>query len=72
VYYDGNGTLRFDGNRVLPEDNDSISLVEKILWINPDECCNCKRCVKMCPQRAIKVFKSPDYHDMGYPFQTVK
>lgn len=61
VYYD------FDDNRVLPEDTESIYLVEKILWINPDECCNCKRCVKMCPQRAIKVFKNPDYHDMGVP-----
>jgi glutamate synthase domain-containing protein 2/NAD-dependent dihydropyrimidine dehydrogenase PreA subunit len=59
VYYD------FDGNRVLPDEGDKIALVEKILWINPDECCNCKRCVKMCPQRAIKVFKNPDYHDIG-------
>ncbi|MBC7196141.1 MAG: 4Fe-4S binding protein, partial [Deferribacterales bacterium] len=59
VYYD------FDGNRVLPDETDKINLVEKILWINPDECCNCKRCVKMCPQRAIKVFNNPDYHDIG-------
>ncbi|MEF3254235.1 MAG: glutamate synthase, partial [Deferribacterales bacterium] len=41
------------------------AFIEKILWITPEECCNCKRCVKMCPQRAIKVFKNPDYHDIG-------
>jgi|GEM_PF-1138141 len=58
VYYDEKG------NRVQPE-NDSINFIEKILWINPDECCNCKRCVKMCPQRAIKVTDNPDYNDMG-------
>jgi glutamate synthase domain-containing protein 2 len=53
------------GHRVSRDDADEISLVEKILWINPDECCNCKRCVKMCPQRAIKVYDNPDYHDIG-------
>lgn len=61
VYYD------FDGNRVMPDETDKISIVEKILFINPDECCNCKRCVKMCPQRSIKVYKNPDYHDIGVP-----
>ncbi|MGA1861553.1 glutamate synthase-related protein [Deferribacter thermophilus] len=59
IYYDD------AGNRILPENEDKVHLVEKILWINPDECCNCKRCVKMCPQRAIKVYKNPDYHDIG-------
>lgn len=54
-----------DGNRVRAEDADKVRLIEKILWINPDECCNCKRCVKMCPQRAIKVYENPDYHDIG-------
>ncbi len=53
-----------EGNRVLPENEETV-FMEKILWINPDECCNCKRCVKMCPQRAIKVTKNPDYHDIG-------
>jgi glutamate synthase domain-containing protein 2/flavodoxin len=59
VYYDD------AGNRVKPEHGDEVHLIEKILWINPDECCNCKRCVKMCPQRAIKVYENPDYHDIG-------
>jgi len=54
-----------DGNRVEPEDKDKAAFLEKILWINPDECCNCKRCVKMCPQRAIKVFPNPDYKEVG-------
>lgn len=54
-----------DGMRVDKEDTDSVKIIEKILWINPDECCNCKRCVKMCPQRAIKVYENPDYHDIG-------
>lgn len=51
--------------RITPDEHDKIFFVEKILWINPDECCNCKRCVKMCPQRAIKVYNNPDYHDIG-------
>lgn len=59
IYYDS------EGNRVAKSEEDKIHLIEKILWINPDECCNCKRCVKMCPQRAIKVYKNPDYHDIG-------
>lgn len=54
-----------DGNRVSIDSSDMIDRIEKILWINPDECCNCKRCVKMCPQRAIKVYKNVDYHDIG-------
>ncbi len=58
IYRDG------EGNRIDPED-EGIVFLEKILWINPDECCNCKRCVKMCPQRAIKVTENPDYHDIG-------
>ncbi|KAA0259167.1 glutamate synthase [Deferribacter autotrophicus] len=62
VYYD------IEGNRVKAGEDDEIHLIEKILWINPDECCNCKRCVKMCPQRAIKVYKNPDYHDIGVEF----
>lgn len=53
--------------RITSSENDKIFLVEKILWINPDECCNCKRCVKMCPQRAIKVYNNPDYHEIGVP-----
>lgn len=53
--------------RITPDEHNKIFLVEKILWINPDECCNCKRCVKMCPQRAIKVYNNPDYHDVGVP-----
>lgn len=57
--------LDADGNRITPEDKDKAAFMEKILWINPDECCNCKRCVKMCPQRSIKVTKNPDYHDIG-------
>jgi len=61
IFYDA------DGHRVSPESGDEIHLKEKILWINPDECCNCKRCVKMCPQRAIKVYENPDYHDIGVP-----
>jgi glutamate synthase domain-containing protein 2/glutamate synthase domain-containing protein 3 len=52
-------------NRVEPEETDKIAFLEKTLWINPDECCNCKRCVKMCPQRSIKVINNPDYHDIG-------
>ncbi|MDY6820690.1 MAG: glutamate synthase-related protein, partial [Deferribacterota bacterium] len=58
-YYDANG------NRVNVEASDKIKLIEKILWINPDECCNCKRCVKMCPQRAIKIYNNKDYFDIG-------
>ncbi|WP_022850953.1 glutamate synthase-related protein [Limisalsivibrio acetivorans] len=54
-----------EGNRVNMEAGDSVAFMEKILWINPDECCNCKRCVKMCPQRAIKVYENPDYNDVG-------
>lgn len=53
------------GRRVMPEKNDPYAFIEKILWINPDECCNCKRCVKMCPQRAIKVYDNPDYNEIG-------
>lgn len=59
VYYDDKK------NRIDPENSDRIKFIEKILWINPDECCNCKRCVKMCPQRAIKVYNNPDYNEIG-------
>jgi len=61
LYYDKNG------HRIAAESFDNVRYIEKILWINPDECCNCKRCVKMCPQRSIKVYKNPDYHDIGVP-----
>ena len=58
-YYDS------DGKRVEIESGDKIKIIEKILWIDPDECCNCKRCVKMCPQRAIKVYENKDYKEIG-------
>jgi glutamate synthase domain-containing protein 2/glutamate synthase domain-containing protein 3 len=57
--------LDADGNRIEPEEKDKAAFLEKILWINPDECCNCKRCVKMCPQRSIKVTNNPDYKEIG-------
>ena len=59
IYYNS------DLNRVEPENSDVIKLIERILWIDPDECCNCKRCVKMCPQRAIKVYENKDYKEIG-------
>ena len=44
-----------------------IIFTKKTLHIVEEECCNCKRCVKMCPQGAIQVTSNPEYHDMGVP-----
>ncbi|RMG60271.1 MAG: glutamate synthase [Deltaproteobacteria bacterium] len=52
------------GNRIEEPDS-GVVLVDKILHIVEEECCNCKRCVKYCPQRSIKVFKNPDHFDIG-------
>lgn len=47
--------------------SDSTLYVRKTLHIVEEECCNCKRCVKMCPQGAIQITANPEYHDMGVP-----
>lgn len=54
-----------EGNRVEPDGDEEIVFVDKILHINQDECCNCKRCVKECPRGAIQVFEERDYHSIG-------
>ncbi len=53
------------GNRVQPDGTEEIVFVDKILHINQDECCNCKRCVKECPRGAIQVYEERDYHSIG-------
>lgn len=60
------------GNPLQPMDalcgaNGPIVFVDKVLHIVEEECCNCKRCVKMCPQGAIRIVNNPEYHDMGVP-----
>lgn len=57
------------GEKVGPTHSagDGQLLVKKVLHIQEEECCNCKRCVKMCPRRSIEIFKSADYHDIGNP-----
>jgi ferredoxin/glutamate synthase domain-containing protein 3 len=52
------------GNRV-EEPESGVYYVDKILHISEDECCNCKRCVRYCPQYSIKIFDNPDYTDIG-------
>ncbi len=54
-----------EGNRVQPDDDEEVIFVDKILHINQDECCNCKRCVKECPTGAIQVYEERDYHSIG-------
>lgn len=44
----------------------------KILHIVEEECCNCKRCVKMCPQGAIQITNNPEYLDMGVPISNAE
>ena len=44
-----------------------IMITDKTLHIVEEECCNCKRCVKMCPQGAIQITRNPEYEDMGVP-----
>ncbi|MDH5680006.1 MAG: glutamate synthase-related protein [Spirochaetota bacterium] len=53
------------GNPVAPSGDEEIILVDKVLHINQDECCNCKRCVKECPRGAIQVYEERDYHSIG-------
>ncbi len=53
-----------EGNRV-EEPESGVFYVDKVLHISEDECCNCKRCVRYCPQYSIKVFDNPDYTDIG-------
>lgn len=53
------------GNRVQPDESAEFVMVDKILHINQDECCNCKRCVKECPRGAIQVYEERDYNTIG-------
>lgn len=52
------------GNRI-EEPESGVFFVDKILHVVEEECCNCKRCVRYCPQYSIKVFDNPDYTDIG-------
>jgi glutamate synthase domain-containing protein 2/glutamate synthase domain-containing protein 3 len=54
-----------NGEIISPDEDAEVVYVRKILHIVEEECTNCKRCVKYCPQGAIKVYKNPEYYDTG-------
>lgn len=63
IYFDEQGNT----TDPLAAMNKPIVFVDKVLHIVEDECCNCKRCVKLCPQGAIRIVANPEYNDMGVP-----
>ncbi|MFW2330923.1 MAG: glutamate synthase-related protein [Nitrospinota bacterium] len=51
--------------RRLPPGSKSGEFVSQELRIMDLDCCNCKRCVAICPTNAIVVDKNPNYHVIG-------
>lgn len=69
VFYMEEVPVDAQGHQVDPVEalKSDVIFVDKVLHIVEEECCNCKRCVKMCPQGAIQITFNPEYHDMGVP-----
>ncbi|MDH4200676.1 MAG: glutamate synthase-related protein [Spirochaetia bacterium] len=69
VFYMEEILVDISGNPLKPEFalSGDVLYYDKILHIVEEECCNCKRCVKMCPQGAIQIVNNPEYFDMGVP-----
>ncbi len=69
VFYMEETFVDKEGNPVDPSEALAAGtvFVSKTLHIVEEECCNCKRCVKMCPQGAIQITANPEYNDMGVP-----
>jgi len=67
VFYMEEVVVDKDGQALSPETAmmNEVVYLKKTLHIVEEECCNCKRCVKMCPQGAIVITNNPQYHDMG-------
>ncbi len=54
------------GRRVSEETSDK-ALLRQELHIFDLDCCNCKRCVAMCPTNAITVDRNPNFNEIGTP-----
>ncbi|MDH4261417.1 MAG: glutamate synthase-related protein [Spirochaetia bacterium] len=69
VFYMEEVAVDIEGTPLAPETALTTELVyyHKVLHIVEEECCNCKRCVKMCPQGAIQITDNPEYFNMGVP-----
>jgi len=69
VFYMEETPLDKNGNQISAESalNSPVAFYRKTLHIVEEECCNCKRCVKMCPQGAIQITENHEYSDMGVP-----
>lgn len=67
VFYMEEVAVDESGNPLNPQMALAAEVIyyDKILHIVEEECCNCKRCVKMCPQGAIQITNNPEYNDMG-------
>ncbi len=65
--FEGRDIFLDNKKRRLPEGATKGEYLRQELRIADRDCCNCKRCVAMCPTNAIMVDKNPNWHEIGTP-----
>ncbi|MGK7345782.1 MAG: glutamate synthase-related protein [Candidatus Nitrospinota bacterium M3_3B_026] len=65
--FEGRDIYLDEKGRRLAEGAAGGAFLRQELRIMDADCCNCKRCVAMCPTNAITVDKNPNWHVIGTP-----